>query len=146
MQLSTVPLCINIYCTTVNRRTPSAPPLFSLLWRKFFYGHIWAFLTPPRPLYGPSRPQDFHGPSTFFTATFEQKGRRHGPLATLLKVSKSINQYLSTCIDKKYFDFKVKNYQWACVNICCLVRDKGKLCLLYTITQKIPPNSLECVL
>jgi hypothetical protein len=41
------------------------------------------FFTSLRPLHGPSRPTIFHGPFNFFTATFEQRGRGDGHLATL---------------------------------------------------------------
>ena len=37
-----------------------------------------------RPLYGHSQPLIFHGHLTFSTATFEQSGRGHGHLATLV--------------------------------------------------------------
>jgi hypothetical protein len=48
-----------------------------------FHGHFCAFLTLPRPLHGPSRPWIFHGPKRFSAATFEQRGRDDGHLATL---------------------------------------------------------------
>ncbi len=51
---------------------------------KVSYGPFWAFWTSSRPLHGPSRPQIFHGPKYFCTAPFEQKGRGHGHLATLV--------------------------------------------------------------
>jgi hypothetical protein len=49
----------------------------------FFHGHFCTFLALPRPLHSPSRPRIFHGPKNFSTATFEQRGRGDGHLATL---------------------------------------------------------------
>jgi hypothetical protein len=57
--------------------------LFCRVFYTFFHGYFWAFLTLPRPLHGPSRPWIFHGPRFFSTATFEQRGRGDGHLATL---------------------------------------------------------------
>jgi hypothetical protein len=57
---------------------------FNLVSKIIFYGHIWAFLTPSRPLHGHSRPPICHGQKKFSTATFLENGRRHGHLATLV--------------------------------------------------------------
>jgi hypothetical protein len=51
---------------------------------KIFYGHIYDFSTPSRPLHGHSRPPIFHGHQFFSTATFLENGRHHGHLTPLM--------------------------------------------------------------
>ncbi len=90
--------CFALASTKV-RKKHRRPPLFTVqaVWQSgkilifkifnfqtIFYGHIWAFLTPSRPLHGHSRPPICHGQEKFSTATFLENGRRHGHLATLI--------------------------------------------------------------
>jgi hypothetical protein len=84
-----------IFCIQNNilySRLPKVPTSFKRNFGAYFTKHepvldpspatapFQAFKTP----HGPSKPQIFHGPKKFSTATFEERGRDDGHLATLI--------------------------------------------------------------
>ena len=103
-----------------NRLASEIRKLSTNLYRflyNIFCGHFWAFQTSSRPLYGHSRPLNFHGHPTFFMATFEQSGRGHGHLATL---DESPLKFLRrTCVKNlnKIKDKKFAGLKWVKVKL-----------------------------